>query len=277
MTDSFSPPLPPAERLLPDVGFGGVHVRALGTLMVKETARYLKVPMQTLVAPAITALLIFTVFGLSAGGATARSIGGVPFLSWLLPGLVMMTVAQQAFSSTSSALILGKMQGYIVDLVMAPLSPFEWTAALALSGLWRGLIVGVLTTFTLFLLHPVAYAQAGLLLFYAIAGALMMSLLGLLTGLWSDKFDDMMMIQSFIVAPATFLSGTFLPASQLPGVWGHINAFNPLFYAVDGFRQGLAGAGESDPALGMAVMVVVNVVLFGCAMCMIARARKLKN
>lgn len=267
----------PLPRAVPDRGYGALNGRGLWTLWAKETDRFLKIWSQTLIAPAVLTLLFFAVFGVSLGSGGQATVGGTPFLTWLLPGLVIMTLAQSAFTSPAAALVLSKIQGSIVDLVMAPLSPLEWTLGFVLSGVVRGALVGILTTFVLFLFHPVAFVDGGFVLYHALMGALMLSLLGYITGLLSDKFDQMATVQNFIVMPATFLSGTFFPLSALPAFWQKVCLANPFFYMIDGFRYGFTGVAEGPLTAGVCVMLGADLALFAVACFVTARADQLRN
>ncbi len=236
----------------------------------------MKIFAQTVVSPVIVTLLFFTVFSFSIGGG-AMSAGRAVSLSFLAPGLVMMMMAQQAFMNTSTSLVLSKVQGNIVDILMPPLSSLELTIAYGLGGTARGLIVGLVSVACLAFFAPLAIYSVFYVLYFAILGSMMLSLAGLLTGIWAEKFDHMATVQNFIIMPATFLSGTFYSVSQLPQEWQFVCYLNPFFYMIDGFRYGFIGHADSRIYIGMAVLFVMNLGLLGAAHAMFESGYKLKT
>jgi ABC-2 type transport system permease protein len=263
-------PLAPAVRR-----FGAVNWQGLWTLYLREVHRFLKVSMQTVFAPVVTTLIFLAIFLLAMGGQS-RSIGGVPFLQFLAPGLVMMAMTQNAFANTTSSIMMAKMQGNIIDLLMPPLTPAELTLGLALGGLTRGLIVGVVVTAAMALFVPVEIVSVWATVFYACAASLLLSVLGVIGGIWADKFDHLAAITNFIVTPLAFLSGTFYSIEQLPPLWQKIALGNPFFYMIDGFRYGLTGRAEAPLFVGVAVLIAINAALLGGCYLMVARGYKLK-
>ena len=263
-------PLAPSVRR-----FGAINWQGLWTLYVREVHRFLKVSMQTVFAPVVTTLIFLAVF-LLAMGSQGRMIAGIPYLEFLAPGLVMMAMTQNAFANTTSSIMISKMQGNIVDLLMPPLSPMELTLGLALGGLTRGLLVGVVVTITMAIFVHVALAAPLAALFYASAASLMLSTLGVIGGVWADKFDHLAAITNFVVTPLAFLSGTFYSVEQLPPVWLRVALCNPFFYMIDGFRYGLTGTAEASILTGVIVLVAINAALIFVAYAMIARGYKLK-
>jgi len=255
--------------------FGAVNWLGLWTLYVREVHRFLKVSMQTIFAPVVTTLIFLAVFLLALGGQ-GRSIGGVPFLQFLAPGLVMMAITQNAFANTTSSIMIAKMQGNIIDLLMPPLTAAEMTLGLALGGLTRGLAVGVAVTAAMAIFVPVHLAAPLAALFYAGAASLLLSVLGVIGGIWADKFDHLAAVTNFVVTPLAFLSGTFYSIEQLPPLWHRIALCNPFFYMIDGFRYGLTGRAEASLVVGAVVLVAANACLLGLAYAMVARGYKLK-
>lgn len=255
--------------------FGAVNWLGFWTLYVREVHRFLKVYMQTIVAPVVTTLLFLAIFLLALGGQQ-RSVGGVPYLQFLAPGLVMMAMTQNAFANTTSSLMIAKLQGNIVDMLMPPLSPAELAWGMALGGLTRGLLVGVVVTATMALFVPIRLADPALALFHACAASLLLSILGVIGGVWADKFDHIAAVTNFVVTPLAFLSGTFYSIDQLPESWRFAALFNPFFYMIDGFRYGFIGRAEGSLAIGVAVMVVINAALLVVCHVMFARGYKLK-
>jgi ABC-2 type transport system permease protein len=255
--------------------FGAVNWLGLWTLYVREVHRFLKVSMQTVFAPVVTTLIFLGVFLLALGGQ-GRSIGGVPFVQFLAPGLVMMAITQNAFANTTSSIMIAKMQGNIIDLLMPPLTAAEITLGLALGGLTRGLAVGIVVTAAIAIFVPIQLASPLAALFYASAASLMLSVLGVIGGIWADKFDHLAAITNFVVTPLAFLSGTFYSIEQLPPLWHKIALCNPFFYMIDGFRYGLTGRAEASLVIGALVLVAVNAGLLGLTYAMVARGYKLK-
>lgn len=245
------------------------------TLYQREVWRFLKVYTQTLLAPVVTTLLYLAVFTLARSGATGTAMG-VHYAEFLAPGLVMMSVTQNAFANTSSSIMISKMQGTIVDLMMPPLSPLEIVLALALGGATRGVFVGGVVALAIMPFVPVHFAHPGMILFFAIAASLMLSTIGVLAGFWSEKFDHMAAITNFVILPLSFLSGTFYSVERLPE-FARIGAhFDPIFYLIDGFRYGFIGSADADPMLGMAVAGAINAALLWAAWRLFASGYKLK-
>ena len=226
---------PPQPRDL-----GPVNWLGLWTLTGKETGRFLKVYAQTIAAPVITTLLFYAVFALALGG-NQRMIGDVPYLRFLAPGLIMMSMAQNAFANTSSSIVISKVQGNIVDVLMPPLSPIEFTLGYTLGGIARGLAVGSVSVLALAGITDMTITHPFYLLYHALMGSMMLALLGIIGGIWSDKFDHLATVQNFIIMPATFLSGTFYSADRLPEAGAFVCHLNPFFYMIDGFRYGFIG------------------------------------
>ncbi|HLJ20153.1 MAG TPA: ABC transporter permease [Stellaceae bacterium] len=255
--------------------FGAVNWIGLWTLYVKEVRRFLKVVMQTVAAPVVTTLLFLAIFLLALGGG-GRQIAGVPYVEFLVPGLIMMAITQNAFANTSSSLVIGKMQGNIVDLLTPPLSPTELVLGLALGGVTRGVFVGLAVGLVLTPLAAIHVSSVAALLYFGIAGSLMMSLLGLIGGLWADKFDHLAAVTNFVVTPLTFLSGTFYSVSQLPDSWRLVAHLNPFFYMIDGFRYGFTGAAEGSLLAGVAVMGLLDLLLLAWCHRLFVTGYKLK-
>ncbi len=255
--------------------FGAVNWIGFWTLYVKEVRRFLKVFMQTVAAPVVTTLLFLAVFMLALGGG-GRQIAGVPYIEFLVPGLVMMVITQNAFANTSSSLVIGKMQGNIVDLLTPPLSPAELVLALTLGGITRGVVVGLAVGLVLTPLATIHVSSIAAIVFYAVAGSMMMSLLGLLGGLWADKIDHLAAVTNFAVMPLTFLSGTFYSVAQLPESWRVVAHMNPFFYMIDGFRYGFTGTAESSLVVGVTLMAGIDLLLLAWCHRLFVTGYKLK-
>jgi ABC-2 type transport system permease protein len=263
-------PLAPSIRRMGQVNWVG-----LWTLCRKEVARFLVVYNQTLAAPLVTTLLFLAIFTLALGRGHTM-IGDIQFDVFLAPGLIMMSMIQNAFANTSSSLVSSKMQGNIVDVLMAPLSPFELTLGYAFGGLVRGLLVGVTVAIAMLIFVHVQILHIGVVLFYAVTASMMLSLLGVIGGVWAQKHEQMSVVSNFIITPCAFLSGTFYSIDRLPGLWNYAAHINPFFYMIDGFRYGFIGHAEGSLAIGVTVMIVGNLVLWSTCMWMFASGYRIK-
>ncbi|MDE2029570.1 MAG: ABC transporter permease [Alphaproteobacteria bacterium] len=255
---------------------GAVNWLGLYVLIGKETGRFLKVYAQTIVAPVVTTLLYYIVFAFALGGG-GRMIDGVAYLAFLPPGLIMMSMAQNAFANTSSSLVISKIQGNIVDVLMPPLSPFELVVGYVTGGVARGLVVGIVSIACLSVVAHIRILHWDYVLYHAVMGSMMLALLGVLGGIWAEKFDHLAAVQNFIIMPATFLSGTFYMADRLPGAWRLLCHLNPFFYMIDGFRYGFIGLSDHTLHIGILVMAFTNIALMTLAYRLIAAGYKLKS
>lgn len=255
--------------------FGAVNWLGFWTLYLREVRRFLKVFMQTVVAPVVTTLLFLAVFMLAFGGQR-HEIGGTPYLEFLAPGLIMMAMVQNAFANTTSSLMIAKVQGSIVDVLMPPLSPLELTCGLALGGVTRGLLVGIAVVSAMAFVVPIRIPHPGPVLFHAFAASLLLSVLGIIGGIWAEKYDHIAAVTNFVVTPLSFLSGTFYSIANLPPLWHRIALANPFFYMIDGFRYGFIGQAEGSLAVGVVMMVALDLALIMLCHQLIARGYKLK-
>ena len=254
---------------------GAVNWLGLWELYLKEVRRFIKVWLQTIAAPVVTSLLFLAIFALALGG-DVRMAGPVSFLEFLAPGLIMMTMVQNAFANTSSSVIIAKVQGNIVDLLMPPLSPLEITLGLSLGGVTRGLVVGLVVGVCMLPFVTLHIHHFGYILFHAVGASLILSLLGTLGGVWSEKFDHMAAITNFIITPLSFLSGTFYSIDRLPESFRFLAHINPFFYMIDGFRYGFIGHESALPLTGLAVVAVTNAVLLAGCYLLVRSGYKLK-
>ncbi len=241
--------------------FGRVNWLGLQTLLEKEVRRFLKVSFQTIFAPVISTLLFLLVFMQAMGGR--GDVAGVPYAEFLAPGLVMMAILTNAFANSSSSIIIGKVQGSIVDVLMPPLSAGELTVAFVIGAAVRGLLVGAVTAVTsaLFMMgssSPMQIADPFAIFFYATIAAVMFGMLGVVGGVWADKFDQLAAVNNFVITPLTFLSGTFYAIRALPEPFLTFSHFNPVFYLIDGFRYGFTGVAEASLLLGAGVCLAVT-------------------
>ncbi|MBM3513092.1 MAG: multidrug ABC transporter permease [Alphaproteobacteria bacterium] len=254
---------------------GAVNWRGMWELYLKEVRRFWKVIVQTVLAPIITSLmfLLVMVFAFARNDIT---VSGYPFADFLVPGLVIMTMIQNAFANTSSSILVSKVQGNIVDVLMPPLSAIELTVAWILGGATRGIIVGIVCIPIMGLFADIHVHNVWLIMFHGIAGSIFMSAVGVLGAIWADKFDHMAAVTNFVVTPLTFLSGTFYTIDRLPE-WAQVIAhYNPFFYNIDGFRYGFLGHETSAPWIGVVVMSALNIVLIGWTYAVIKSGYKLK-
>ena len=234
------------------------------TLLYKEVLRFWKVSFQTVAAPVLTAVLYLLIFG-HVLEAHVRVFGDVRYTSFLIPGLVMMSVLQNAFANSSSSLIQSKISGNLVFLLVSPLSHWAWFAAYIGASLVRGVAVGSGVMLVTLWFAPLQAAQPGWIVFFAVAGAVLMGALGLIAGLWAEKFDQIAAFQNFVILPMTFLSGVFYSVQSLPPFWRQVSHLNPFFYIIDGFRHGFFGVSDASPWLSFAVVGTSLVAV--CAFC----------
>ena len=254
---------------------GPVNWLGLRTMIDKEISRFLKAYAQTIIAPVISTLLFFAMFAFVLSGNKLHA-GGAVSLAFLVPGIVMMTIAQNAFMNTAGSLVLSKVQGNIVDVLMPPLSSFELTLSYMIGGIVRGLMVGLGCMACLIFFVHIEVQSVFFILYHAVMGSMMLALIGTITGIWADKFDNMIAIHSFIVLPATILSGTFFSIESLPENWRFICTANPFFYFIDGFRYGFIGVSEGNLWIGMAFVLAVNLGLLGATYNLFECGYKLK-
>ena len=241
-----------------------VNWRGLATLYVKEVRRFFKVQLQTVWAPAITTMLFLAIFTLALGGRGGRMVLGVPFNDFLAPGLIVMGMVQNAFANTSSSILIGKLQGTIIDNLMPPLSSGELLLSYAAGALTRAWLVGGAIWLAM-LVWPdvhVSAAHPWAVFYFGTMGSLMLALLGILTGIWAEKFDHAAAVTNFLVQPLSLLSGTFFTIDRLSGVWQEISRFNPFHAVISGFRYGFIGATDGDVTGGALFLLAINVVLW---------------
>jgi len=236
---------------------GVVNWLGLWTLYKKEVRRFLKVSFQTLLAPVATTLLYMIVFSLAIG-VNREAIEGVPFTTFLAPGLVMMGILNNAFANSSSSLIVAKVQGNTVDFLMPPLSPAELAAAFIGGAMTRGILVGIATAIAIALFVEISVAHLWAVLYFSLSAAAMMAMIGLIAGLWAEKFDHLAVITNFIIMPLAFLSGTFYSVDALPEPFRTISHINPVFFMIDGFRYGFIDTNDSHLLIGVIAIAAIN-------------------
>jgi len=246
------------------------------TLLTKELLRFWKVSFQTIAAPVLTAVLYLLVFG-QVLRDHVQVFPGVGYVSFLIPGLVMMSVLQNAFANASSSLIQSKIMGSLVFILVAPFSHAQIFGAYVLASIVRGLAVGLGVFAVAVWFGPPALAAPLWILVFAVGGSAMMGALGMIAGIWADKFDQLAAFQNFLIMPATFLSGVFYSVHGLPPFWQQVSHFNPFFYMIDGFRYGFFAQSDVSPWTSLAVVAVAVAVSFAVALALLARGYKLRN
>lgn len=246
------------------------------TLFRKEVLRFWKVGVQTVAAPVLTAVLYLLIFGHVLEGRV-EVFPGVGYTSFLIPGLVMMSVLQNAFANSSSSLIQSKITGNLVFLLVTPLSHRAWFAAYVGASVVRGLVVGLGVFAVTVWFAPMRFEQPLWILAFAVLGAGIMGALGLIAGLWAEKFDQMAAFQNFLVLPLTFLAGVFYSVHGLPPFWRELSKLNPFFYMVDGFRAGFFGVSDVSPWLSLAVVATAFVAVSALTLRLLASGYKLRH
>jgi ABC-2 type transport system permease protein len=253
-------------------------------LFYKEVLRFWKVGFQTVAAPVLTAVMYLMIFG-HVLEAHVQVYDGVSYTAFLIPGLVMMSVLQNAFANSSSSMVQSKIMGNLVFLLLTPLSHWSWFFAYALSAMVRGLLVGagVLLAGVLFvwqssvLNFSLLPSQPLWAITFAVLGALMLGAMGLIAGLWADKFDQMAAFQNFIIMPMTFLSGVFYSIHSLPSFWQSVSHLNPFFYMIDGFRFGFFGQSDVSPWLSLGVVGVCATLVSAVALNLLRTGYKIRG
>jgi ABC-2 type transport system permease protein len=245
------------------------------TLLYKELLRFAKVSVQTIAAPVLTALLYLLIFS-QALGERVQVFAGVGYTAFLVPGLVMMSVLQNSFANSSSSLIQSKITGNIVFVLLPPLSHWEIYGAYVLAAMMRGLAVGLgVFVFTLGFVD-LAYAHPLWIIVFALLGSAILGTLGLIAGIWAEKFDQIALFQNFIIMPLTFLAGVFYSVDVLAPFWRAVSHLNPFFFMVDGFRHGFFGVSDTSPVVSLTVTLVALVFLALVAIRLLATGYKLR-
>ena len=249
---------------------------SFATLFQKELLRFWKVFVQTVAAPVLTALLYLVVFAHALQGRV-RVYESVSYTEFLVPGLVMMTILQNAFANSSSSLMQSKMTGNIVFVLLAPVSHLQFFGAYVAASVVRGLVVGAGVAIAAALFVPVRLEAPLWTLGFAVLGAALLGALGLVAGILSEKIDQLAAFQNFVIMPLTFLAGVFYSVHSLPPVWLALSHANPFFYLIDGFRYGFFGVSDVSPAASVAVLAVSLAVVSAGALWMLARGYKLRH
>jgi ABC-2 type transport system permease protein len=263
----------PGNPVLKGVNWGGLR-----TLYIKEVRRFFKVQMQTVWAPAVTTLLYLAIFTIALGGS-GRMVMGVHFADFIAPGLIVMAMMQNAFANSSFSLLVGKIQGNIVDYLMPPLSTGELIAGLVGAAVTRAILVGFAVWLAM-LLWPgvsVEVRHPILVFWFGLMGALLLSFLGLLTSIWAEKFDHAAAVSNFVVTPLSLLSGTFYSVHQLAPAFRAVSHANPFFYVISGFRAGFLGMSDSPLWIGAGGLLALNLALWAICYALLKSGWKIKN
>ncbi len=263
----------PGKPSLEGVNWGG-----LSTLYIKEVRRFFKVQLQTVWAPAVTTLLYLIIFTVALG-REGKTVLGVPFADFLAPGLIVMAMIQNSFANSSFSLLVGKIQGTIVDYLMPPLSTGELIAGMVGASVTRAFLVGF-AVWVVMLLWPgvhVSIAHPLSVLWFGLMGSLLLAFLGFLTSIWADKFDHAAAVSNFVVAPLSLLSGTFYSVDQLSPAFRTISHANPFFYVISGFRHGFLGEADSPIYVGAIGLMLLNLLLFAICFAVLKSGWKIRN
>ncbi len=246
------------------------------TLLYKEVLRFWKVAFQTVAGPVLTAMLYLLIFG-HALESHVKVYDQISYTAFLVPGLAMMSLLQNAFANSSSSLIMSKMMGNLVFLLLTPLSYMNWFVAYVGAAVTRGLVVGVGVFAVSALFTDLSFVAPLWILTFAVMGAALMGTLGLIAGLWAEKFDQLAAFQNFVVMPMTFLSGVFYSIHSLPVFWQGVSHFNPFFYMIDGFRYGFFGVSDVSPWLSLSVVGVSLLVVSCVALHLLRSGYKIRS
>jgi ABC-2 type transport system permease protein len=253
LSEPIAPPLEPRR-------YAGANWLGLYALYLKEVRRFWKVGGQTVGAPVISSLLYMMVFAVATVGARPPA-GGVAFVTFVAPGLIMMVMLNNAFANSSSSLLQSKMQGLTQDFLTPPLSPAELTAGFTLGAMTRGVMVGLVTWLCVSPFAHLGLAHPWAVIYFGLAACMIMACTGILAALWAVKFDHLATVTNFVVMPLTFLSGTFYSVERLPPLFRAASRFNPLFYLIDGFRYGFIGLADQSAPLGAVFVGALAIAL----------------
>ena len=248
----------------------------LKTLFMKEMRRFLKVATQTLIAPLVSTLLYLLVFSQVLKGR-GEVYAGVSYGTFLIPGLVMMAMLQNAFANSSSSLVQSRITGNLVFLLLSPLSAGEIYWGYVLAAMVRGLLVGGVVYMTALFFFEMSITAVVWVFLFAVLGTLLTGTLGILAGLWSEKFDQMAAWQNFVIVPLTFLSGAFYSLKGLAPMWQNLSHLNPFFYVTDGFRYGFFGQSDVSPVLSLLIVLLCCAVLMGVTGWLLHRGWRIRN
>ena len=256
--------------------FGYVNWIGFWTLYKKEVLRFLIVFIQTIISPLITSLLFLLVLSLAVGNDKGEVLGS-PFITFLAPGLIAMQVIQQAFSHSSSSIMIGKIQGNIVDILYAPLTAGEITLAINLAACTRSITIATVSIIVFSFIVDLEYYNFFYIFAFAFLGAFILSSIGIIIGLWAEKFDHMASATNFIIVPLSFLSGTFYSINRLPDILKSASEMNPFFYIIDGFRYGFLGTADGSIKFGLFYLIILSCLSWFTAYILFKKGYKIKS
>ena len=256
--------------------FGYVNWLGFFTLYEKEILRFLKVAIQTVISPLVTSLLFLMVLSLAIGNERGGALG-YPFISFLAPGLIAMQIIQQAFSHSSSSIMIGKIQGNIVDVLYAPLSPGEVTLAIILAAVTRSFIIAITSIAVFSFIIDLQFYSFYYIFIYTFLGSFILGATGFIVGLWSEKFDNMASATNFVIVPLSFLSGTFYSIDRLPDILKNLSLWNPFFYIIDGFRSGFLGVSDGSIKFGLFYLIILSGITWFAAYILFKKGYKIKS
>ena len=256
--------------------FGYVNWLGFFTLYKKEILRFFKVVFQTIFSPLITSLLFLMVLSLAIGNERGGALG-YPFITFLAPGLIAMQIIQQAFAHTSSSIMIGKIQGNIVDILYAPLSPGEITLAIILAAVTRSIVIATVSIVVFSFIVDLQFYNFYFIFIYTFLGSFILGAIGFVVGLWAEKFDNMASATNFIIVPLSFLSGTFYSIKRLPEVLQKISEWNPFFYIIDGFRYGFLGVSDGSIIFGLSYLIILCCLTWFAAYILFKKGYKIKS
>ena len=256
--------------------FGYFNWLGFFTLYQKEILRFLKVMIQTIISPLVSAILFLIVLSLAIGNDKGEALG-FPFITFLAPGLIAMQIIQQAFSHTSSSIMIGKIQGNIVDILYAPLSASEVTLATILAGVTRSFIIAAVSILIFSFLIDLEYYNFYYIIIYTFLGSFILGAVGFVIGLWAEKFDNMASATNFIIVPLSFLSGTFYSIKKLPEILQKISEWNPFFYMIDGFRYGFLGVSDGSIKFGLSYLITLSILTWFASYILFKKGYKIKS
>ena len=254
----------------------GINWVGVYSLYLKETLRFLTVFGQTVVGPIITAVLFLLVISLAIGEARSNVLG-VTFIEFLAPGLIAMQIIQQAFSHSSSSLLMGKIMGNIVDLIGAPLSAGEVSLSIILAAVTRAIVISLISVIIFSLIINIEIKHYLFFILYLFLSSFIMGAAGFIAGLWADKFDHMATVTNFIIVPLSFLSGTFYSIEKLPSILYNISKINPFFYMIDGFRYGFLGVSDGSVIFGLFYLIILSCITWFVSYILFKKGYKIKS
>ena len=256
--------------------FGLINWIGAWTLYKKEVLRFLIVWIQTIFSPLISSLLFLGVLSLAIG-SDRGDVLGVPFITFLAPGLISMQVIQQSFSHSSSSFMIGKIQGNIVDILYAPLSPAEVTISISLAAVTRSVIIAIVTIIIFKLIINLEITNYFLLIIFTLLSSFILGNIGIIAGLWAEKFDHMATVTNFVIVPLSFLSGTFYSIERLPEFLQIVSKINPFFYMIDGFRYSFIGKADGSIIVGLTYLIALSFVSWLVTYLLYKKGYKIKS